>query len=62
MLTIADIRNKVNEFPEDKTVEELLDELVLLYKVERGLKDLEEGKTISASDLEREMELWWKSK
>ncbi len=35
MLTIGEIRNKVNAFPDDKPVEELLDELVLLYKIEK---------------------------
>ena len=62
MLTIADIRDKVNQFPEDKPVEELLDELVLLYKIEKGLKEAEEGKGISLEDFEKEMSLWWKSK
>lgn len=62
MLTIAYIKNKVNQFPEDKPVEELLDELLLLYKVEKGLKDIRDGKTISSEDFEKEMELWWKSK
>lgn len=62
MLTVADIRNKVNEFPEDKPVEELLDELVLLYKVEKGMKDVQMGKVISLTDFEKEMQLWWKSK
>lgn len=38
MLTIAEIRNKVNAFPDDKPVEESIDELVLLYKIEKGLQ------------------------
>lgn len=62
MLTVADIRNKVNQFPEDKPVEELIDELVLLYKVEKGLKDVEEGRVISFEELEKEIQLWWKLK
>jgi hypothetical protein len=62
MLTVADIRDTVNRFPEDKPVEELLDELVLMYKVQKGLKDAEEGKVVSPAELEKELELWWKSK
>lgn len=62
MLTVAYIRNKVNQFPEDKPVEELIDELVLLYKVEKGLKDVEEGRVISFEELEKEIQLWWKLK
>lgn len=62
MLTVADIKEKINQFPDNKPVEELLDELVLLYKVEKGLKDVEEGKTISSEEFEKEMNLWWKSR
>ncbi len=62
MLTVTDIRAKVNAFPEDKPVEELLDELVLLYKIEKGLKEATEGKGIPLNDFNKEMELWWKSK
>lgn len=61
MLTISDIKEKVAQFPDDKSIEELLDELVLLYKVEKGLKDLEEGRTISTEEFEKQMDLWWKS-
>lgn len=62
MLTVANIKEKINQFPDNKPVEELLDELVLLYKVEKGLKDVEEGKTISSEEFEKEMNLWWKSR
>ncbi|HEX8314412.1 MAG TPA: hypothetical protein VF609_05450 [Flavisolibacter sp.] len=62
MLSVADIRKKVNAFPEDKPVEELLDELMLLYKIERGLKEVEEGKGLSLENFNNELELWWKSK
>jgi hypothetical protein len=47
MLTLADIRGNVNSFPDDKPVEELLDERVLQYKVEKGLQEADEGKGLS---------------
>lgn len=62
MLAIADIRAKVNAFPEDKPAEELLDELVLFYKVERGLKEAAEGKGTPLNDFNKELALWWKLK
>ncbi len=62
MLTIEDIRKKANEFPEDKPVEELLDQLLLLYKVEKGLKDVENGDLTDWEDFKKEMETWSKSK
>jgi hypothetical protein len=62
MLTIAEIRDKVNEFPDDKPVEELLDELVLLYKIEKGLQQAEEGQGISLHDFNKKLDAWWKLK
>ena len=62
MLTLQDIRKKVNEFPDDKPVEELLDELMLLYKVEKGLEDIEKGNVTDWEEFKVEMESWSKSK
>lgn len=62
MLTVADIRNKVNSFPDDRPIEELLDELVLLYKIEKGLKEADEGKGLSLEEFNKELDVWWKSK
>jgi hypothetical protein len=61
MLTVIDVRNKANAFPEDKPVEELLNELVLLYKIKRGLQEAEEGKGLTLDEFNKEMETWWKS-
>lgn len=62
MLTVADVRDKVNAFPEDKPVEELLDELVLLYKIQKGMQEAEGGKGLSLDEFDKELETWWKSK
>ena len=62
MLTVADIRNKVNTFPENKSVEELFNELLLLYKIEKGIKEADENKGIPLSQYEKEIEQWWKLK
>lgn len=62
MLTIEAIRSKVNSFPENRPVEELLDELVLLYKIEKGLQASKEGQVLTLEEAEKEMERWWQSK
>ncbi len=61
MLTIVDVRNKVNAFPEDEPVEELLNELMLLYKIQRGLQEAEDGEGLSLDEYNKEMQGWWKS-
>jgi hypothetical protein len=62
MSTLEKIRKKVNEFPDDRPVDELMDELVLLYKIEKGLQEAENGDGIGWDEFKKEMELWWKSK
>jgi hypothetical protein len=62
MLTIETIRDKVNSFPANRPAEELLDELVLLYKIEKGLQAVKEGAVFTLDEAEKEMELWWKMK
>ena len=43
-------------------VEELIDEIILLYKIKRGLDDVKNGDVISWEDFEKEMDLWLQSK
>jgi len=62
MLTIEDTRSKVNSFPADRPVEELLDELVVLYKIEKGLQAVKDGRVLTLEEAEEEMEQWWKLK
>ena len=62
MLTVTDIREKVNAFPEDKPVEQLLDELLVLYKIKRGLQEAEEGRGLTLNEFNKELDAWWKLK
>ena len=58
MLTVQDIKKKVVDFHDNKPVEELIDEIILLYKIKRGLDDVKNGDVISWQDFEKEMDLW----
>lgn len=40
----------------------MLDELVLLYKIKKGLQEAEEGKGLSLEECNKELDAWWKSK
>jgi hypothetical protein len=62
MLTVQDIKNKVVDFPDDRQVEELIDEIISLYKIKRGLDDIKNGDVISGEEFEKEMEQWLKYK
>ena len=62
MLTVQKIKQKVGDFPNDKPVEELIDEIILMYKVQKGLEDIKNGNATDWEDFKKEMDQWLKYK
>jgi hypothetical protein len=60
MLTVKKIKEKVIAVPKTYSTEKLLNELLLLYKVEKGLKDIAEGKEKEWDVFKKEMRSWSK--
>jgi hypothetical protein len=58
MITVEEIKKKVVDFPNDKPVEELIDEIILIYKIQRGLEDVKNGNVTDWEDFKKEMDLW----
>lgn len=58
MLTVQEIKQKVGDFPNDKPVEELIDEIILMYKVQQGLEDIKNGDVTDWEDFKKEMDQW----
>jgi hypothetical protein len=52
--------NVVNEFQKEFTLDELLERLIVIEKIDEGLKDVEEGKLTSHKDLKKEVKKWLK--
>jgi len=48
----------VQSLPDDSTYEEILRELSFDRMIERGLADIEAGRTISNEEMERTIESW----
>ncbi len=48
----AKILRAVNDLPENSTIEDAIERLVLLRKVEIGLKQGEDGQTVSLENVE----------
>lgn len=46
MLTKDKVRKTIDRLPENFTVDQIVEELVILYRIEEGLKDVEEGKSL----------------
>jgi hypothetical protein len=48
----------IREFPQEFELEDLIEKLILVEKVEKGLKQLDEGKTISHQEVKDKIKKW----
>lgn len=47
-----------NKMPDNATIEEIIDAILVRLSIEKGLKDVKEGKVISHNELKKEIEKW----
>lgn len=59
MLTKELVNNQIKEMPNEFTLDELIERLLLVEKVNQGLKEVELGKTISEEELDKKMAKWF---
>ena len=60
METKQQILKAIEELPEDASVEDAIERLYLLYKIEKGLRQAERGDLISQEDARQPMAKWLK--
>ncbi len=60
METKQQILKAIEELPDDASVEDALDRVYLLYKVERGLRQADCGELISQEESRQRMAKWLK--
>ena len=60
MLTKANVIKTLSRFPDNFSVDDLVDKMILLDKIERGIQDADDGKVISEEELDKRMEEWSK--
>ena len=60
MTTKERIIEAVEDLPADATIEDAMERLLFLAKVERGLKEADAGKTISHMEVKERMAEWLK--
>ncbi len=46
------------DLPDDASIEEAMERLYLLYKVDRGLKQVEAGRMVSQAEAKARMQKW----
>jgi len=53
-----EVRKMLNLIPEDATFEDIQYHIYVQEKIERGMKDIEEGRVLSQEEIERRMSKW----
>lgn len=59
MLTKSLVKKHLEKLPEKFSLDELVEELILIQRIEKGLKDSQEGKTITEDALDKESVKWF---
>jgi hypothetical protein len=60
MLTKERLNKTINHLPDSFTIDELIDKLIFIEKVEDGIKQSDEGKVISNEDIKAMIDKWSK--
>jgi len=60
MLTKKQVLESIKELPESFSVDELIDRVILLQKIEEGLEQSAKEETVSTADARKKLERWLK--
>ena len=60
MQTKEQILKAIEELPDDATIEDALERLYLLYKIEEGVKQADNGQLITQAEARERMAKWLK--
>jgi predicted transcriptional regulator len=52
--------NIVNELPKEFNLDDLIEKLVVVEKIEAGLEDVKKGRTLSHEKVKKELKKWSK--
>ncbi len=58
MLSKNTVRQSIDNLPDSFTIYELVEQLIFVEKVEEGIKQSDEGKTISNDDVKSMIDKW----
>lgn len=60
MLTKEKVKKTIDRLPDSFTVDQIVEELVVLNKIEEGLRDIEKGKVFTTEQVKKELKTWLK--
>jgi hypothetical protein len=59
MLTKTRLKEQIESFPEQFSIDELVEKLILIEKIEHGNMQSEKGEIITDTELDKEIEKWF---
>lgn len=59
MITKTALKKHIEKFPEEFTVDELIERIIFIEKLEKRIKKSDENDTMSEKNLENEMNKWF---
>lgn len=60
MLTKLKVEKQINDLPDEFSLDDLVEKLILIEKIEKGLDQSNKGDVISEDELEKETERWFR--
>lgn len=60
MLTKKILKEQIENFPEEFSIDELIERLIIIEKIEIGIVQSDHGEVIPDADLDKEVEKWFK--
>ena len=59
-ITKEKLQKQIDEFPDEISIDEVIERLIMIEKIETRIKESENNETISDDDLKNEMQEWFK--
>ena len=59
MITKTKLKEQIDSFPEQFSIDDLIERLILVEKIEKGKIQSEEGEVLSESDFDKEIDKWF---
>ena len=60
MLTKAQLIESMGRLPENLTVDQIMEHILFIEKVQKGLSDSEEGRTMNKEEAKKRLQKWLK--
>ena len=60
MITKAKLKEQIESFPEQFSIDDLIERLILVEKIENGKNQSDDGKVLSEKQFDKELNKWFK--